>query len=166
MSERPALRIVPLTLRKANDFVERWHRHSSRTSNDGGKFAIGLEHGQELVGVAIVGRPIARMLQHSATSEFPGELLRLCTSPACPKGGGSKLYSRAKRIWQLMGGTTFHTYTLDKESGASMRGAGLKEPADFVPPAQWDRDDRPREERDIYNQPKFRWDETLTEVPL
>jgi len=44
------LRIVPLTLREANDFVERWHRHSARTSNDGGKFAIGLRLGDVLVG--------------------------------------------------------------------------------------------------------------------
>jgi len=34
------MRIVPLNLRKANDFVENWHRHSARTSNDGGKYAI------------------------------------------------------------------------------------------------------------------------------
>ncbi len=72
------MKIVPLILRDANDFVERWRRHSARTSNDGGKFAIGLEHDGQLVGVAIVGRPVARLLQ------VPGaaELLRPCTSPA------------------------------------------------------------------------------------
>lgn len=74
-----------MVLREANDFVERWHRHSARTSNDGGKFAIGLEHEGELVGVAIVGRPIARMLQ----VEGAAELLRLCTSPKAPKGGAA-----------------------------------------------------------------------------
>jgi hypothetical protein len=31
------MKIVPLLLRRANDFVERYHRHSARTSNDGGK---------------------------------------------------------------------------------------------------------------------------------
>jgi hypothetical protein len=79
--------IVPLILREANDFVEKWHRHSSRTSNDGGKFAIGLEHEGKLVGVAIVGRPVARLLQVQGAAE----LLRLCTSPDAPKGSGSKL---------------------------------------------------------------------------
>src|ERR1700721_1919662 len=58
--------------------------------------------------------------------EYPAELLRLCTSKSCPKGGGSKLCSRARRIRQLTGGTHFHTYTLSAESGASMRGAGLQ----------------------------------------
>lgn len=149
-----------MILRDANDFVEKWHRHSARTSNDGGKFAIGLEHEGELVGVAIVGRPIARLLQ----VEGAAELLRLCTSPAAPKGSGSKLYSRAKRIWQLMGGTKLHTYTLANESGASMRGAGVKEPAAEIDGAQWDRAARPRATKEIHNKPKRRWTETLPEV--
>lgn len=154
------MRIVPLTLREANDFVERWHRHSARTSNDGGKFAIGLDAGGQLVGVAIVGRPIARLLQ------VPGaaEVLRLCTSPAAPKGASSKLYARCRRIWQLMGGTTLHTYTLTRESGASLRGAGIHEPAAEVEPQQWDRPSRGRAERAIYDEPKRRWTEHLDEV--
>lgn len=151
-----------MILREANDFVERWHRHSARTSNDGGKFAIGLEDDGQLVGVAIVGRPIARLLQ------VPGaaELLRLCTSPKAPKGSGSKLYSRAKRIWQLMGGTQLLTYTLDRESRATMHGAGLKD-SDAVPVKgeQWDRAKRRRSIKAIHDEPKLRWTETLPEVP-
>lgn len=154
------MKIVPLILREANDFVERWHRHSARTSNDGGKFAIGLEHEGQLVGVAIVGRPVARLLQ------VPGaaELLRLCTSPAAPKGAGSKLYSRAKRIWQLMGGTKLHTYTLTRESGATMRGAGIHEHAAEVGEQQWDRPSRPRDERAVYDEAKLRWTEDIAEI--
>lgn len=151
-----------MILREANDFVELWHRHSARTSNDGGKFAIGLEHEGELVGVAIVGRPVARLLQ----VEGAAELLRLCVTPSSPKGANSKLYSRCKRIWQLMGGTKLHTYTLSKESGASMRGAGLKEPAATVAQAQWNRVARPRDERSLYEEPKIRWTETLPELEV
>lgn len=154
------MRIVPLTLREANDFVEQWHRHSARTSNDGGKYAIGLEHDGLLVGVAIVGRPVARMLQVAGAAE----LLRLCTRPEAPKGSASKLYSRARRIWQLMGGTTIHTYTLKHESGASLRGTGIHEAAAEVAPQQWTRPSRERETRDIYDQPKQRWTETLDEI--
>lgn len=151
------MKIIPLTLRIANDFVEKWHRHSNRTNNDGGKYAIGLEHEGELVGVAIVGRPTARLLQ------VPGaaELTRLCTSPAAPKGADSKLYARARRIWQLMGGTTLHTYTLKRESGDSMRGAGMKQPAAEVAQQQWTRPSRKRVERQIYEEPKVRWTEEL-----
>jgi hypothetical protein len=154
------VRIVPLILREANDFVEQWHRHSARTSNDGGKFAIGLEHGGQLVGVAIVGRPVARLLQ----VEGAAELLRLCTSPAAPKGSGSKLYSRAKRIWQLMGGTILHTYTLKHEGGATLRGAGIHEAAAEVGGQQWTRPSRPRDEKAVYDEAKLRWTETLAEI--
>lgn len=156
------MKIVPMKLREANDFVEKWHRHSSRTNNDGGKFAIGLEDDGQLVGVAIVGRPIAQLLQ----IEGAAELTRLCVSDRAPKGSGSKLYSRAKRIWQLMGGTTLHTYTLSKESGASMRGAGLAEPVAAVKKQQWNRKSRPRAERDIYEEPKVRWTENLPAIPV
>jgi hypothetical protein len=156
------VKIVPLTLRVANDFVEQWHRHSARTSNDGGKFAIGLENDGVLVGVAIVGRPVARLLQ----IEGAAEVLRLCTSPSAPKGSGAKLYSRCKRIWQLMGGTTIHTYTLQKEAGASLRGAGLKIPSKATEGGQWARPSRPRDNKAIYDEPKFRWTETIQEVPL
>ena len=156
------MRIIPLTLRQANTFVEQWHRHSARTSNDGGKYAIGLEHSGELVGVAIVGRPVARLLQ----VEGAAELLRLCTSPAAPRGSGSKLYSRAKRIWQLMGGTTLHTYTLKHESGALLRGAGIHEAAAEVKGEQWTRPSRGRKSKPLYERPKQRWTETLTAVPV
>jgi hypothetical protein len=155
------VRIIPLTLRVANDFVEKWHRHSSRTNNDGGKFAIGLEVAGELVGVAIVGRPVARLLQ----VEGAAELTRLCVSDAAPKGAPSKLYARARRIWQLMGGTTLHTYTLSKESGASMRGAGMVEPVREVKREQWTRPSRARDEKEIYEERKVRWTESLTPVP-
>jgi hypothetical protein len=155
------VKIVPLKIKEANDFVEKWHRHSARTNNDGGKFAVGLEHGGQLVGVAIVGRPVARLLQTPGAAE----VTRLCTSPDAPKGSESKLYSRVKRIWQLMGGTTIHTYTLKRESGASMRGAGMKEPAAEVAQQQWTRPSRERAERQIYVEPKVRWTEELPEVP-
>lgn len=156
------MKIIPITLKAANDFVEKWHRHSARTNNDGGKYAIGLEHEGDLVGVAIVGRPTARLLQ----VPYAAECTRLCTSPTAPKGSESKLYARAKRIWQLMGGTTLHTYTLKRESGDSMRGAGMKQPAAEVQRQQWTRPSRKRAERDIYEEPKVRWTEELPLVPV
>ena len=144
--------IVPLTLRAANDFVEQHHRHSARTSNDGGKFAIGLEHDDQLVGVAIVGRPIARMLQDGSTAE----VLRCCVSPDAPKGACSALYARCDRIWKLMGGKRVVTYTLQRESGASLRSAGLI-PTKEIDGAQWTRAKRPRSIKAIHDEPKLRW---------
>jgi hypothetical protein len=158
--ETDGMRIVPLTLRVANDFVEQHHRHSSRTSNDGGKFAIGLEVDGSLVGVAIVGRPVARMLQEPGTAE----LLRCCVSPTAPRNAVSKLNARAKRIWQLMGGTRMVSYTLARESGASMRAAGFVEEAE-VAARRWDTPARRRGARAIESEPKTRWAASFSEVP-
>lgn len=49
------LALCPMTIREANAFVASFHRHNRPTS--GGKYAIGVLDGPELVGVAIVGRP-------------------------------------------------------------------------------------------------------------
>ena len=156
MENRPAtskLKIVPLSLREANDFVEAFHRHNGRTSRDGGKFAIGCSFGGELVGVAIVGRPIARLLNDS----FTAEVLRTCTRPEAPKGSISFLYSACRRIWAAMGGLKIITYTLRTESGSSLRGAGWKIAA-LVEPKEWDRPNRARRWQPIYGQQKFRWE--------
>jgi hypothetical protein len=143
----------PLTLRAANDFVEAHHRHSARTSNDGGKFAVGLEDGGQLVGVAIVGRPIARLLHDDTTAE----VLRVCVLPGAPMGACSKLYAQCDRIWKLMGGKRIITYTLKRETGASLRGAGWQITGE-VDGAQWGRPSRARIAKPIHDEPKLRWE--------
>ena len=55
---------------------------------------------RELVGVAIVGRPVARMLDDGLTSE----VTRVCVVSHAPKNSCSFLYGRCWRIWQQMGG--------------------------------------------------------------
>ena len=71
---RPLLRIVPCDLKTANDFVRRLHRHSRPVI--GHKFAVGVEactrlaDGERwaLVGVAIVGRPVAPRLDNGTAA--------------------------------------------------------------------------------------------------
>ena len=58
--QKNRLKIIPTTLREANAFVERFHRHNKKTQ--GHKFSVGAVAGEDLVGVAIVGRPVARKL--------------------------------------------------------------------------------------------------------
>ncbi len=149
------LTIVPITLREANDFVESFHRHSKRTSRDGGKFAIGCSDGEKLCGVAIVGRPIARLLN----DDYTAEVLRCCVTPDAPKNSCSKLYSACWRAWRAMGGRKLITYTLQTESGASLRGAGWKVIAECEPCA-WSRKSRKRDWQPIYGQKKLRWEVT------
>jgi len=146
---------MPMSLREANDFVEAFHRHNGRTSRDGGKFAIGATDGEQLVGVAIVGRPVARLLADAYTVE----VLRCCVNDGAPKNMPSFLYGRCWRIWQAMGGKRIVTYTLQSESGSSLRGAGWKVAGESKPSASgWDREGRSRRWQSIYGQQKFRWE--------
>ena len=66
------LQVIPISLREANEFVINFHRHSKKTR--GHKYSIGASDGENLVGVAIVGRPIARKLDDG----FTAEVLRVC----------------------------------------------------------------------------------------
>lgn len=122
------LKAIPVTLKKANDFVARFHRHNGRTARNGGKFAIGVgvetdtDVGFDLVGVAIVGNPLSA----SYMDGYTAEVLRVCTSEDAPKGSNSFLYARCWRAWRAMGGRRLITYTLTTESGASLRGAGWR----------------------------------------
>ena len=59
------LKVIPLSLKEANKFVTKHHRHNKNCR--GHKFSIGAEYQGKLVGVAIVGRPIARKLDNRFT---------------------------------------------------------------------------------------------------
>jgi hypothetical protein len=115
-----ALLAVPIGTTEANAFVLSYHRHNKPVV--GAKFSIGASDGTRLVGVAIVGRPVARKLDDGATAE----VTRVCVLDDAPKGTPSFLYSRCWRAWSAMGGARMVTYTLQSESGASLRGAGWR----------------------------------------
>jgi len=146
-----ALRLVPLTLRAANAFVARHHRHAGPTR--GMKFALGTEQAGRLVGVAIVGRPLARALDDGATLE----VLRLCTVGA--PNACSFLYGAARRAARALGHRRLVTYTLAGEPGTSLRAAGWRLAA-RVPAASWDRPGRPRVDRHELRE-RRRWEITL-----
>lgn len=146
--------LCPIGIRDANAFVAKYHRHCCATWRNGGKFAISLrDSSTAVVGVVIVGRPVARALDDIVTAE----VLRLCVLPNAPKNSCSTLYRAAWRTWRSMGGTRMVTYTLQEEPGASLRGAGWTVAAQ-VRGHQWHRDGRHRETRDLYDKPKVRWE--------
>lgn len=132
------LRIIPMSLRAANEFVMAGHRHHGSTR--GHKFSVGVVDGSgELRGVAIAGRPVARGLDDGATLE----VLRVCTDGtpnAC-----SKLYAAIRRAALAMGYMPGRiiTYTLAEEPGTSLRAAGWVEDAQ-VAGRSWDCPSRPR----------------------
>ena len=68
------MKIKPYTLRKANEYVRKHHRHSKTVV--GCKFCIAaVDEENQVIGVAIVGRPVARRLD----DEYTGEIVRTCT---------------------------------------------------------------------------------------
>ena len=114
------LRCIPLTLKDANKFVKEFHRHNKDCR--GHRFSIGAIYKDELVGVAIIGRPIARKLDQKLIAE----VLRNCVKPAAPKGTCSFLYSKAIQVWQVLGGKKVITYTLETEKGSSLKAVSFK----------------------------------------
>lgn len=159
--------LKPISIRDAKKFVTDHHRHNKAPV--GAKFCIGViesweewnpfmgrsvEH-QNLVGVAMVGRPVSAQLQDG----FTAEVLRVCTLEDSPKNCCSMLYSACWRAWKAMGGKRILTYTLKKEQGASVRGAGWQIVAECEP-SNWNRPNsgRERDHQPIYQERKYRWE--------
>ena len=109
--------IVPMTLREARAFVDEHHRH--HRAPQGGLFAIGLADGDAVVGVVIVGKPVARMLADGWTCE----VTRLATDGS--RNACSMLYRSAWRAARAMGYRRLVTYILASEPGTSLRAAGF-----------------------------------------
>lgn len=143
-----SLQIVPVTLREAKAFVERHHRHHK--APQGGLFAIGAAKDGEIVGVVIVGRPVARMLDDGWTAE----VTRCCTDGT--RNAPSMLYRAAWRAARAMGYRRLVTYTLPEEGGASLRAAGWRLIGE-AGGGSWHRESRPR--IDLHpTQTKLRWE--------
>ena len=142
------MNFAPISLKQANDFVLAFHRHNKPVA--GHKFSIGLFDGEKLIGVAICGRPVARMADDGLTLE----ILRVCTDGT--RNANSMLYSRVKRTAQAMGYKKVLTYTLSEESGASLRAVGAKKEG-IVKAREWSRERRKRDSQEVYKKEKIRW---------
>lgn len=110
--------IKPINFKDACAFVKMYHRHHKPPQ--GYKFGICSFFGSKMVGVAMCGRPVARRLDDGETLE----ITRLCTDGT--KNACSHLYAACARIAKEMGYKEIITYTLDSESGVSLKAAGWK----------------------------------------
>ncbi len=127
--------IRPISFRDACDYVARHHRH--HRPPQGHKFSVALWKDGNIVGVAIVGRPVARKADDGETLE----ITRLCTDGT--KNATSKLLGQVRRIAQTMGYRRVITYTLDSEPGSSLFGAGWKQDGTTAG-GSWSRESRKR----------------------
>ncbi len=143
-----SLRIVPCTISEAREFIARHHRHHRPPV--GGLFAVAVAVGADVVGVAIVGRPVARGAQDGWTAE----LTRMATDGT--RNACSMLYGAAWRASRALGWVRLITYTLPEEGGASLRAAGWRCLGE-AGGGSWSRPSRPRVDMHP-TQVKMKWE--------
>lgn len=143
-----SLKVVPLTLRQANELVRLYHRHHMPAV--GHRWSIGVTMEGKLVGAAICGRPNARMTpQYSVI-----EVNRLGTNGT--KNACSMLYGACARIAKEMGFDSIQTAILKSETGVTLRAAGwllLRESKG----GDWNRPSRGGRRTDQPMEPKQIW---------
>jgi len=142
------LELIPITLVEANQFIKENHRHHQAVP--GCKFCIAISDGEKIVGVAIVGRPVARYLDDGWTLEVN----RTCTDGT--KNVNSMLYGACQRAAFAMGYKKLITYTLSEEGGVSLKASNWKCIGE-VGGGSWSRRNRPRVDMHPL-QKKLRWE--------
>lgn len=133
---RDALHLVPVRFEDACGFVSMWHRHHRPPV--GCKFCIGVARDSVLIGVAIVGRPVARSFDDGLTLE----VTRTATDGT--PNANSMLYGAAWRAAKALGYQRLVSYTQAGESGASLRAAGYRIFAQRRARRGWHTPSRPR----------------------
>lgn len=144
-----------VTHRYANGVVNAWHSYAPLSS--GGLFALGAFDGAECVGVVIVNRPRARMLDDGRTAEVG----RLATNGHAH--AASALLGRARRVVQQLGFRRLVSYTLATEDGTCFKAAGWSIVA-RSPSGAWSRNTPGRGNRmdaNVSAQEKLRWEVAL-----
>lgn len=145
--------VVPITQPVANKAVTRWHRHHAPIPPGFAWFCVAAVTEQRVVGVAIAGRPTNRNNDDKQTVE----VLRVATDGhpnAC-----SALLAACARAAKAVGARRVITYTLSRESGSSLRGAGWTCECDDTGKSWWTHAGSrpPAVEREHMAESKARW---------
>jgi len=145
------LMIVPIKQAEAKAFVAQHHRHLKPSVGSVFQVAVACTEKECIVGVAMVGRPVARRLDDSWTLEVN----RSATDGTF--NANSMLYGAAWRVAKALGYRKLITYTLPEESGASLRGAGWTCIGEKFGGKSWSVPSRPRVNT-TPSQLKLRWE--------
>ena len=149
------LRLYPVTLKQAKEFVGREHRHHAPPV--GHKFSIGvMDEFNVLRGVVVVSRPVARGVDYTQVAE----VARLATDGA--KNACSMLYGAAARCAKEMGYYKIQTYILEKEPGTSLKAAGWHFETTTAG-GDWNSSSFKNRRKDQPQGPKQRWAKVLRE---
>lgn len=134
-----------IELREANNFIVTFHRHHDKVQ--GHRFSLGCFIEDELVGIAVCGRPVSRNINKSEVLE----ITRLCTK-GNEKNVASKLLGACARIAKEFGYKHIITYILESESGISLIAAGYRIEKKCIGHSSWD---RPKRRRQTINEDLF-----------
>ena len=134
--KQPRLRIVPCSIERAKEYVDGLHRHHVASAGARYALAVADEHGK-VRGVAMVGHPVARLLDDGWTLEVS----RVATD-GCPNAC-SALYGASLRLAKALGYSRLITYTREDEPGTSLRAAGWNSEG-AIRARSWDMPSRPR----------------------
>jgi hypothetical protein len=157
-ADQTRLTVIPLTFADACATVDRLHRHHKKPQ--GHKWSHGvLDETGTLRGVAIVGRPVARLLDDG----FTVEVTRVATD-GCPNAC-SALYGAAWRTAKDQGYRRIVTYTQGGESGASVRAVKWQVVAELIPRRGWDTPSRRREGQGTDNVARILWEQRRADAP-
>lgn len=144
----------------AKAFVRKHHRHCPPPA--GWRWGHAVYNGQQLVAVAMVGRPVARALDKDKVVEVN----RLCVNPdldaALTWNACSMLYAAAAREAKRRGYERIITYTLETESGGTLVAAGWT-PTALTKGGSWNTPARKRTDKTSTCR-KQRWERVLRRV--
>jgi len=127
----------PYPIKHALTFCRTVHRRLKYLQ--GGMWAVAIYDSSGIRGVAVVGRPNARMLDNGLRLQ----VLRVAVVDNTPNGC-SMLYGACSRAARAMGASDLLTYIHDDETGVSLRAAGWIEDAFQSSGGEWTRDSRQR----------------------
>ena len=114
------IQLCPISQKEAKVFIDQHHRHLR--ASIGSVFQIAIMESDRIVGVVMVGRPVARFADDGWTLEVN----RCCVLDGV-KNGCSKLYAAAWRAAKALGYRRLITYTLQNEPGTSLIATGFVE---------------------------------------
>lgn len=147
-----SLRLVPVDWQTARGFCRSWHRHHPNPP-PGHIFRVGVSTDDDvLVGVAIVGRPVAQAYQDGLTIEVN----RTVTDGHA--NANSMLYGAVARAGFALGYRRIITYTQDGESGSSLTAAGWRVVAQRPPRKGWSAPSRPRDDHGVDHIARTLWE--------
>lgn len=145
------LELRPISFAEASEFIRRHHRHHSPPVS--WKFGCAVNDGGGVVGVIVVGRPVARAFDDG----FTAEVTRCRTDGT--RNACSKFYRAAHKAAMALGYRRLITYTRSDESGSSLRAVGWRVVAER-PARSWGKASRARPRVDK-SEP---WQRTLWEA--